>query len=123
MSAGVVASLVMAVYAMGASGSKDTGILTPLYHIASLWTSQEAMMASMEEGMAGSAVHVEAGPAVLGALIHVATGAMYGAVFGLATARLRQGLVMLAAVGLVLGALVALARARTGADRTTSAAA
>ena len=49
--AGVLASLVMAVYAMGAAWAKDTGFYTPLYHIASLWADQDAMMKSMTADM------------------------------------------------------------------------
>lgn len=104
--AGVVASLVMAAYAMGASLAKDTGLLTPLYHIASLLAPQDAMMASMEGGMAGDAVHVEAGPAVLGVVIHLATGAAYGVLFALAVARLRLGTAVLAGLGVLWGLVV-----------------
>lgn len=104
--AGVIASLVMAIYAMVAAWEKGTGFFTPLYHIASLWASQDSMMASMEDGMAGNDFHFVFGPALLGALIHMATGAGYGAVFGVAVARLRLGTALLAGVGLVYGALV-----------------
>lgn len=104
--AGIIASLVMAMYAMGAAWAKDTGFFTPLYHIASLWASQDSMMASMQDAMAGSHFHFEFGPAILGAVIHMMTGAMYGAVFGAIASRLRLGAALLAGVGLVYGALV-----------------
>lgn len=104
--AGVLASIVMVGYAMVAAWTKDTGFFTPLYHIASLWISQDSMMASMEDGMGGDAFHFEFGPAVVGALIHMATGAAYGALFALAVFRFGLGPALLALAGLVWGALV-----------------
>jgi hypothetical protein len=88
--AGVIASLVMAMYAMGASWAKDTGFFTPLYHIASLWADQEPMMKSMTANMENRDAFTFVGDtALLGAVIHMMTGAAYGAIFGLAVARLR----------------------------------
>ncbi len=82
--AGVIASLVMAMYAMLAAYAKDTGFFTPLYHIASLVTDDSDMMKSMTaDKMDGDAFTFLFGPAILGAVIHMITGAMYGAVFGL----------------------------------------
>jgi hypothetical protein len=105
--AGVLASLVMAVYAMGASWAKDTGFFTPLYHIASLWADQDDMMTSMmanQEG--GDAFTFVFDTALLGALIHMMTGALYGAIFGLAVSKLRPGIALLASVGIAYGAIV-----------------
>jgi hypothetical protein len=104
--AGVLASLVMAVYAMVAAWTKDTGFVTPLYHIASVWIAQDSMMSSMQDGMAGDAFHFDYGPAVLGALIHMATGAAYGILFALAVSRLALGTAVLSLAGLVWGGLV-----------------
>lgn len=104
--AGVVASLAMAMYAMIAAWEKGTGFFTPLYHIASLWASPDAMMASMKAAMAGSDFHFLFGAAVLGAMIHMMTGAMYGAVFGLVVSRLDLKFGMLVGAGAVYGALV-----------------
>ena len=105
--AGVIASLVMALYAMGASWAKDTGFFTPLYHIASLWTDQDAMMTSMKAGMEdGDAFTFVFDTALLGALIHMMTGAAYGAIFGLAVSRLRLGAALIAGLGIVYGAVV-----------------
>lgn len=112
--AGILASLVMAMYAMGASWAKDTGVLTPLYHIASLLTSQDAMMASMEDGMAGDPFRLQVGPALLGALIHMTTGAAYGAVFGLVVSRLGVGRAVLVGLGVLWGAVVFVASAFVG---------
>ena len=104
--AGILASLVMAMYAMIAGWAKGAGFFTPLYHIASLWASPKAMMASMEDGMAGNPFHFEFGPALLGVVIHIMTAATYGAVFGLIVARLRLGTAALAGAGLAWGAAV-----------------
>jgi hypothetical protein len=102
--AGILASLIMALYAMIAGWAKGAGFFTPLYHIASLWASPNTMMASMEDGMAGNPFHFDSGPAVLGVAIHMMTAAMYGAVFGLLVARVRLGTAALAGAGLVWGA-------------------
>jgi len=105
--AGVIASLVMAMYAMGASWAKDTGFFTPLYHIASLWADQEPMMKSMTADMEDQDAFTFVGDtALLGAVIHMMTGAAYGAIFGLAVARLRLGTALLAGLGVVYGAVV-----------------
>jgi hypothetical protein len=104
--AGVLASLVMAVYAMVAAWVQDTGFFTPLYHIASVFAPPDTMMASMEAGMAGDAFHFSFGIAVLGAAVHMVTGAIYGAIFGVIVSRLRLGTLALAALGLVWGAIV-----------------
>jgi hypothetical protein len=105
--AGVIASLVMAMYAMGASWAKDTGFFTPLYHIASLWADQDAMMKSMMANMGeGDAFTFVFDTALLGAIIHLVTGAIYGAIFGLAVAKLRLGAALIAGLGIVYGAIV-----------------
>ena len=104
--AGILAALVMAMYAMIAGWAKGAGFFTALYHIASLWASPNTMMASMKDGMAGNPFHFEFGPALLGMVIHMMTAAMYGAVFGLIVARLRLGTAALAAAGLVWGVAV-----------------
>jgi hypothetical protein len=105
--AGTLASLAMAMYAMLAAWEKDTGFFTPLFHIASLFISDQSMMASMQgAAMGGSAFHFELGPALLGAMIHMMTGAMYGAMFAVLVARLALGRGLLLAAGLVYGAMV-----------------
>ncbi len=72
---GVVASLALAMYAMIASAALGQGFLTPLYGIASPLVGGQDMMASMQT------LHVNLGPLLLGALIHMMWGAMYGIVF------------------------------------------
>ena len=80
--AGVGASLVMAMYAMIAAWTyQHTGFFTPLYHIAATFVAPDTMMQSMQAAMAGNAFTFAVGPAVLGAMIHMMVGAMYGAVF------------------------------------------
>lgn len=74
---GIVASLVMAVYAMIASAAMGQGFLTPLYGIASPIVGERDMMDSM------AMVHINIGPMLLGAIIHMLWGALYGVIFGL----------------------------------------
>ncbi|WP_197687716.1 MULTISPECIES: hypothetical protein [unclassified Nocardioides] len=105
--AGVIASVVMAMYAMLAAYTKDTGFFTPMYHIASLVTDDADMMKSMmADQQSGDAFTFLAGPAILGAVIHMMTGAAYGAAFGAIAHRLRLGGATLAGAGLVYGFLV-----------------
>lgn len=104
---GLLGAAVMAMYAMVVSGAvKDVGFFTPLYHIASAVIAPDAMMTSMQQAGAGDAVSFSAGPALVGALVHMMTGAMFGAVFGaaVALARLTRGVTVLA--GLVYGLVV-----------------
>ncbi len=105
--AGAIASVAMGLYAMVASYLKDTGFFTPLHHIASLFAAPSSMMESMmADKMESDAFIITAGVALLGAVIHMMTGAMYGAILGLAVARLTVGIGVLAGIGLVYGALV-----------------
>ena len=112
--AGVVASVVMAMYAMFAAWSKGEGFFTPMYHIASLWAPKDAMMTSMQDAMHGTDFHFVFGTAILGAVIHMMTGATYGAIFGVIASRLSLGVAVLAGVGLVYGFLVFLFSAYVG---------
>ncbi|WP_236554006.1 hypothetical protein [Nocardioides sp. AX2bis] len=104
--AGVLASIAMGIFAMVAGLVNGTGFFTPLHHIASLWAAPDAMMTSMEAAMGGNDFRITAGTAVLGAVIHMMTGAMYGAVFGLVLSRLHLRFGVLLAAGLAYGALV-----------------
>ena len=113
--AGVVASIAMGMYAMVASYLKDTGFFTPLHHIATLFAEPTAMMESMMGAMEkGDDFAITGGVAFLGLVIHMMTGAMYGAILGAAAAKLRLGAGILALVGLVYGALVFVASAFVG---------
>ena len=81
---GVLAAVVMGMFAMIASATyHDTGFFTPLHHIASALIEPTAMMRSMEAGMAGDTFAISVGPALLGLALHLATGAFWGAIFGL----------------------------------------
>jgi hypothetical protein len=78
----MVASLVMAMYAMIAAATyQGVGFFTPLYHIGSLVISPDHMMMSMQQADAGNAFAFYAGPAVVGAAIHMMTGAAFGVMF------------------------------------------
>lgn len=106
--AGIVASLVMAAYAMIAAATyQAVGFFTPLYHIASSVISGDAMMESMEAGMAGENFVFFAGPAVVGAVVHMMIGAAYGVVFAVIAKLIKlHGGPILALAGAVYGFLV-----------------
>lgn len=104
--AGVVASLVMAMYAMIAAWIKGDGFFTPLYHIASLWISPSHLMMSMQAGMMHHDFSFYVGPAILGAMIHMMTGAMFGAMFGAAIVAVRLKGAAVIGAGMGYGFLV-----------------
>ena len=75
----MIAGAAMAMFAMVASVTyQHHGFFTPLFHISALSGSPDAMMRSGMEAMAGNKLWISAGPAVLGLLIHMVTGAMFG---------------------------------------------
>lgn len=77
--AGMIAGVVMAMYAMLASATYlHQGFFTPLYGTASPLIGSSAMTTSMAKG-----VYFALGPAVLGLVIHMMWSAGYGVVFGL----------------------------------------
>ena len=105
--AGVLASLAMAAFAMLAALTyQGVGFFTPLHHIASVVASPQPMMGSMESAMSGSPFVVTAGTALLGVVIHMVTGAAYGAVFGILAVLARLRGAVLVAAGAVFGLLV-----------------
>lgn len=76
--AGMIAGVVMAMYAMIASAFfLGQGFFTPLYGIASPIIGSEAMMTSMQKGL-----YFALGPAILGLVIHMMWSALYGVIFG-----------------------------------------
>lgn len=100
--AGVGAAGVMIAYAMVAAATyQDAGFFTPLYHIASTFIDPSAMEASMKAAMGGDSFHLDLGPAALGLAIHLGTGAVLGALFGLLLRALRSS--RIAALPLALG--------------------
>jgi hypothetical protein len=103
---GMAASLVMAAFAMMAAATyQHFGFFTPLYHIASTFISPSALMTSMKEAMAGSTFYFDFGPAVLGAIIHMMIGAMYGVMFAVVALALRLRGPVLVAAGVLWGAM------------------
>lgn len=85
----MIAGAVMAMFSMVASVTyQHHGFFTPLFHISDLFGSPDAMMRSAMEAMAGNKFWFSAGPAVLGLLIHMMTGAMFGIGFALLARRL-----------------------------------
>ena len=105
--AGIGASLVMAMFAMIAALTyQNTGFFTPLYHIASVLAPGDAMVQSMQSAMAGESFTFLFGPAVLGAGIHMAVGAAYGALFGVIARLLRWHGAVLVGMAVVWGFVV-----------------
>jgi len=97
---GVVASLMMAMYAMIASAALGQGFLTPLYGIASPLIGEKDMMDSM------MMTHISIGPMLLGAAIHMMWGALYGIIFGLVARQLGLAGQVGMLAGIVFGLLV-----------------
>jgi len=91
----MVAGMAMATFAMVASVTyQHHGFFTPLYHISALLGSPDAMMTSVRQAMAGHHFWFSAGPALLGLMIHIVTGAAYGMVFVLITRHLHPSRVI-----------------------------
>jgi hypothetical protein len=104
---GIVGSMGMAMYAMIAAATyQGSGFFTPLYHIASLFIAPDKMMTSMQSAMAGSNFEFFFGAALLGAMIHMMTGVMFGAPFGIVAGLGRLGGATLVVAGSVWGAAV-----------------
>jgi hypothetical protein len=104
---GVGASLVMAMYAMIAAATyQQTGFFTPLYHIAATFVAPDTMMSSMQAAMAGDTFTFALGPAVLGAIIHMMVGAMYGVIFAVVAHYLKWHGMVLVGAGIVWGLVV-----------------
>lgn len=107
LAGGVIASLVMAMFAMIAAVTyQGSGFFTPLYHIASVFLAPSTMMTSMQHAMSGSAFYFSAGPALLGALVHMMVGAMYGILFAVLARLLKLSGAKLILAGMVWGLVV-----------------
>lgn len=108
--AGIVAAIVMGIFAMVAAATyQGTGFFTPLYHIASPLIDGDPMMTSMDAAARGDAFTFDAGPALLGLTIHMIVGAFWGAVFfALARAVGLRGGAALVVAGVVFGLAVML---------------
>ena len=126
--AGMIAGAAMAMFAMVASVTyQHHGFFTPLFHMSALFGSPDAMMRSATEAMTGNKFWFSAGPAVLGLLIHMLTGAMFGIGFAFLARRLPRAVLVPAgaAYGLavfVVSALIGLPVAAkiTGSGSTIS---
>ena len=99
---GMIAGVAMAMFAMVASVTyQHHGFFTPLFHISALFGSSKSMMTSIGEAMAGNRFWFAAGPAFVGLMIHMVTGAAYGMVFALVARRLHRN--ALVPAGMVFG--------------------
>ncbi len=99
--AGVIAAIVMGIYAMAASAWMGQGFFTPMYGIASAIIGGKEMETSMMAGL-----YFNAGPALLGAVLHMMWGGLYGAIFGLIWSRIGGSGALAVGVGVVYGLLV-----------------
>ena len=99
---GMIAGMAMAIFAMVASVTyQHHGFFTPLFHISALFGSPKSMMISVHEAMAGHRFWFAAGPAFVGLLIHMLTGAAYGIAFAVVARRLHRR--ALVPAGMVFG--------------------
>jgi hypothetical protein len=108
--AGIVASIVMGIFAMVAAATyQETGFFTPLYHIASPLIGGDPMMGSMEAAAQGEAFTFDAGPALLGLAIHMIVGALWGVLFFVLVRAIGlRGAAPLVIAGIVFGLVVML---------------
>ncbi len=101
---GAIGAAVMGLFAMIAAATyQGTGFFTPMYHIASTFIEPQAMMTSMEQAGADQLFYFAAGPALLGMIVHLATGAIYGALFALIVRSARWSGGAIVATGAVFG--------------------
>jgi uncharacterized membrane protein YagU involved in acid resistance len=101
--AGIVAGIMMAMYAMIASATfLNQGFFTPLYGIASPIVGNNDMMHSMMEGF-----YFTLGPALIGLMMHMAWSAIYGVIFGLVARALNLSGIAAVLSGLIYGLIIA----------------
>ncbi len=118
---GVLAAFVMAMYAMVAAATyQGTGFFTPMYHIASAFIEPTAMMTSMERAGGDQLFYFAAGPAALGMLVHLATGAVYGALFAVIMRATSLHGASVVATGAVFGVAVMLFSSFVGLPATAA---
>jgi uncharacterized membrane protein YagU involved in acid resistance len=102
--AGIIAGVMMAMYAMIASATfLHEGFFTPLYGIASPLVGMHDVMLSMQHGM-----FVDAGPMLLGLMVHMLWSAVYGIIFGLIARALHLSGILAVSGGLVYGLVILL---------------
>ncbi|MBA3551511.1 MAG: hypothetical protein H0W27_01390 [Actinobacteria bacterium] len=112
---GAAGALVMAMFAMIAAATyQHTGFFTPLYHIASPIIGTDTMMRSM------GTTYFSAGPALLGLVVHMIVGIVFGVVFALGASRLGVRGAAAAPIGVVYGVAVMLFMAYVGLPITAA---
>jgi uncharacterized membrane protein YagU involved in acid resistance len=105
IAAGVIAGIVMGMYAMLASATfLGQGFFTPLYGIASPLVGPQPMTISMQQG-----TYFTPGPAFLGLMVHMLWAALYGVVFGLIARAAHFAGATAIVAGIVYGVAVMLA--------------
>lgn len=113
--AGLIGSLAMAMFAMiAASTYQGTGFFTPLYHIASVFIDPSTMMTSMQQAMGGGSFSFSFGPALVGVVVHMMVGVMYGIVFAFMVKAIKVSGPMLLLAGVIYGAIVFVVSAWVG---------
>lgn len=112
---GIVGATGMAMLAMIAAASyQGTGFFTPMYHIASSLgggASMDAMKTSMGQAQAGDVMSLFTAPALTGLAVHMATGMMWGALFGVLLAVMRIPRALVVPIGVAYGIAVMLVMA------------
>lgn len=105
--AGVVGAVLMGMFAMVAGATyHGVGLFTPMYHIATSVLGPETMMESAARAQAGDLFYFLPGPAALGMMIHLAVGAVFGAMFAVVGFLLRARGFGWLPLGLIYGAAV-----------------
>ena len=106
---GAIGAVSMGAFAMIAAATyQDTGVFTPLYHIASPLIGTDTMMESMGVTL------FRAGPAAVGLAVHLSVGIAFGVLFGSLAWRLALRGVQAVAAGIVYGVAVMLFMAFIG---------
>ena len=104
---GMIAAMVMAMFAMIASVTyQHHGFFTPLFHISALFGSPKSMMISVAQAMVGHRLWFAAGPAVVGLMIHMITGAAYGMGFAMLARRIPKSALLPAGAVFGVGVLL-----------------
>ncbi|MGH2684179.1 MAG: hypothetical protein ACRDJP_01770 [Actinomycetota bacterium] len=105
--AGIFGAVVMAMFAMVAGATyHGVGFFTPMYHIASSLLGPETMMESAARGQAGDLFYLAPGPAALGMMLHLAVGAVFGAILPMVGSLLRARGAGWVPLGILYGAAV-----------------
>ncbi len=103
--AGMVAALVMALFAMVVAATRGLGLYTPLYLVTAV-VEPGPLQVSLDEAAQGWRFYFEVGPAAAGLAVHLGIGAGFGALFALLVRALAlRGLVAVAA-GVAYGLVV-----------------